>query len=69
MQERAQKLADLLPYGTQSQIAKKLGMSRSAVQQAIRAERPGNAVVIEAMRIAREVGALETAKDLASLNA
>jgi predicted transcriptional regulator len=69
MQERAQKLADLLPYGTQNQIAKKLGISRSAVQQAIRAERPGNAVVIEAMRIAREIGALETAKDLASLNA
>jgi predicted transcriptional regulator len=68
MQEKAQRLADLLPYGTQNQIAKKLGISRSAVQQAIRAERPGNAVVIEAMRIAREVGALETAKDLASLS-
>jgi DNA-binding transcriptional regulator LsrR (DeoR family) len=69
MQERAQRLADLLPYGAQSQIARKFGLSRSAVQQAIRAERPGNVVVIEAMRIARENGALETAKDLASLSA
>jgi len=69
MQDKAQRLADLLPYGAQSQIAKKFGLSRSAVQQAIRAERPGNAVVIEAMRIAREVGALDTARDLASLSA
>ncbi|RSK23947.1 MULTISPECIES: helix-turn-helix domain-containing protein [Hymenobacter] len=69
MQDRAQKLSDLLPRGSQSQIAEKLNMSRQAVGDALKRCKPGNPVVIEAMRIARECGALDTAKDLATLNA
>jgi len=69
MQGNGQNLADLLPYGAQSQIAAKLAMSRQAVGDALKRGKPGNRVVIEAMRIARETGALEVAKDLASLNA
>lgn len=68
MQERAQKLSDLLPYGSQNQIAEKLGMSRQAVGDALRRCKPGNRVVIEALRIARECGALDAAKDLLSLS-
>jgi hypothetical protein len=68
MQEPAQKLAELLPYGAQSQIAKKLNRTRQAVGDALRRGKPGNRVVIEAMRIARESGALATAQDLATLN-
>jgi DNA-binding transcriptional regulator LsrR (DeoR family) len=68
MQGNGQSLADLLPYGAQSQIAAKLDMSRQAVGDALKRGKPGNRVVIEAMRIAREIGALETAKDLASIN-
>ncbi|WP_167855722.1 helix-turn-helix domain-containing protein [Hymenobacter fodinae] len=69
MQETATKLVDLLPHGSQSKIAKTLGMSRQAVGDALKRCKPGNPVVIEAMRIARESGALDTAKDLATLNA
>ena len=69
MQEPAQKLAELLPYGAQSQIAKKLNLTRQAVGDALKRGKPGNRVVIEAMRIARESGALATAQDLATLNA
>lgn len=69
MQDKAPKLSDLLPRGSQSKIAESLGMSRQAVGDALKRCKPGNPVVIEAMRIARECGALDTAKDLATLNA
>jgi DNA-binding transcriptional regulator LsrR (DeoR family) len=69
MQEKAQKLTDLLPRGSQSKIAETLGVSRQAVGDALKRCKPGNPVVIEAMRIARECGALDVARDLAKLAA
>ena len=63
------KLADLLPRGTMQRIANQLGIKKQAVSAAIKKSKPGHPAVVEAMRIAREVGALETARDLASLNA
>jgi DNA-binding transcriptional regulator LsrR (DeoR family) len=69
MQAQPTKLVDLLPYGAQSQIAKKLNVSRQAVGDALKRCKPGNPVVIEAMRIARECGALDVAQDLAKLAA
>jgi DNA-binding transcriptional regulator LsrR (DeoR family) len=67
MQEREQKLADLLPHGAKAKIAAKLNISRQAVGDALRRAKPGNRVVIEALRMARESGALTAALDLNSL--
>ncbi|MBW3128861.1 hypothetical protein [Hymenobacter profundi] len=62
-------LADLLPRGSQQKIAERLGIKKQAVSAAIKKCKPGNAVVIEALRIARECGALDAAQDLAKLAA
>ncbi|GAA4362256.1 hypothetical protein GCM10023185_30030 [Hymenobacter saemangeumensis] len=67
MQAKKTELAKLLPYGGISSIAKKLGISRQAVSDALAAGRPGNRVVIEALRMAKESGSLEAAQSLASL--
>lgn len=67
MEPKAQNLKHLLPYGSISAIAKKLGISGPAVSQALKDGRPGSPAVQEALRIAKESGALEAAQTLASL--
>ncbi|MBO3273195.1 hypothetical protein [Hymenobacter defluvii] len=66
--QEQKKLADLLPRGAMQRIADQLGIRKQAVSAAIKKSKPGHPAVVEAMRIARETGALETAKDLASLS-
>jgi len=62
-------LKGLLPHGALGEIAKKLGISGSAVSQALKDGRPGSRVVQEALRMARESGALEAQQTLNSLKA
>ena len=69
MQVKATELAQLLPHGAQVEIAKKLGISRQAVGLALSKAKPGHPAVVEALRIARETGALGAAQDMATLNA
>jgi predicted transcriptional regulator len=67
MEPKHENLKRLLPHGSLSAIAKKLGISASAVSQSIKEGRPGSKAVQEAVRIAEESGALATAQKLASL--
>ncbi len=67
MQAPTTELSKLLPYGGLSTIAKKLGMTRQGVSDALKKARPGNRVVQEALRMAKESGSLEAAQDLATL--
>lgn len=69
MEPKAQNLKHLLPYGSISAIAKKLGISGSGVSQALKDGRPGSRVVQEALRMAKESGALEAAQTLSTLKA
>lgn len=69
MQAKAQKIQDLLPHGSVKDIAAKLKISRQAVDSALKKMKPGHPAVIEALRMARESGALATAQDLATLKA
>lgn len=61
-------LKHLLPHGAMSAIAVKMGTSNAAVSQALKRGRPGNRIVQEAVRWARESGALATAQALASIH-
>ncbi|MGI4884249.1 MAG: hypothetical protein ACRYFR_04750 [Janthinobacterium lividum] len=67
MNDNPKKLSGLLPRGSIQRIAEQLGLTKQAVSDAIRRERPGHPAVIEAVRIARECGSLTAAQDLASL--
>ena len=67
MEPNSNILKRLLPHGSVSEIAKKLGISSPAVSQALKDGRPGSRVVQEALRMAKESGALEAAQTLASL--
>ena len=68
MQATQTDLRRLLPHGGLSVIAKSLGITRQAVSDALKTGRPGNRVVVEALRMAKESGSLEAAQDLATLN-
>jgi predicted transcriptional regulator len=62
-------LRNLLPHGSSATIAAKLGISCSAVSQALKAGRPGNRIVQEALRMAKASGGLEAAQVLQTLKA
>lgn len=68
MEPNAEKLKRLLPHGSLGVIAKKLGISGSAVSQALKDGKPSSRVVQEALRMAKESGALEAAQTLATLS-
>jgi hypothetical protein len=68
MNQEAPNLKHLLPYGAMAAIAVKMGTSNAAVSQALKRGRPGNRIVQEAVRWAKESGALATAQALASLS-
>jgi hypothetical protein len=63
------QLRRMLPDGEIKRMAERAGVTSATVSIALKRGRPGNRFVIEAMTIARESGALGTAKDLATLNA
>ena len=67
--QKTTDLASLLPRGSQKAIAAKLGVCRQAVHDALKRGNPANRIVIEAVRIAKESGALEAAQALNSLTA
>ena len=69
MEPKIINIKRLLPYGSLSVIAKKLGVSIASVSQALKEGKPGNRAVQEALRVAKECGALEAAKTLASISA
>lgn len=66
-QTNTESLTKLLPDGEVKRMAERAGVTPSTVSIALKRARPGNRFVIEAMRIARESGALSTAQDLASI--
>lgn len=68
MERCTQNLKRLLPHGSVSAIAKKLGVSSSAVSQALKEGRPSHPAVQEALRMAQESGALAAAQALLSLS-
>lgn len=67
MRPNASGLKRLLPHGAVAAIAKKMGITSAAVSQAIRKGRPSSPVVLEALRIVKESGAIEAEKILADL--
>ena len=62
-------ISSLLSYGDVGTIAVRIGRSIGATSSAIKRGNPGHPAVREALRIARETGALEAAQTLASLAA
>ena len=60
-------ISQLVPYGGMKKIAEKLGITSQAVSLALKGGKPGNRVVQEALKMAKESGALEAAQTLASL--
>ena len=60
-------LQRLLPHGSVTALAKKLGISSTAVSKALKGGRPSHPAVQEAMRMAQNSGALATAQALATL--
>jgi len=69
MAPNASGLKRLLPYGAVAAIAKKMGVTSAAVSQAIKKGKPSSPIVIEALRIVQESGAIEAEKTLAALAA
>lgn len=69
MEPKLITIKSLLPHGSLSVIAKKLGVSIPYVSKALKEGKPGNRAVQEALRMAKECGALEAAKTLASISA
>jgi predicted transcriptional regulator len=67
MESIAINIKSLLPHGSGVLIAKKLGISSSAVSQALKDGKPGSRAVQEALAMAKASGALEAAQTLASL--
>ena len=60
-------LSQLVGYGGVTAIANKLGILPGTVSSALRRGNPGHPAVREALRIAKESGAFEAARDLAAL--
>lgn len=69
MEPKIANLKRLLPHGSIKALACKLGISGPAVSQALKDGRPGNRVVQEALRMAKESGGLEAAQTLCTLKA
>lgn len=69
MQSNTSVLKRLLPHGAVAAIAKKMGITSAAVSQALKKGRPSSPVVLEALRIVKESGAIEAEKTLAALAA
>lgn len=67
MEAKQINLKRLLPRGSISAIAKSLGISGPAVSQALKNGKPGSRVVQEALRMAKDSGALEAAQIIATL--
>ena len=61
------RLGLMVGYGGAKAIANKLGLSQGAVSAALRRGSPGHPAVQEALRMARESGAIEAAQTLATL--
>ena len=57
------------PHGGMATIVRKFGITHQAVSQALRVARPGNPVVQEAIKMAKESGAVVAAKFLANIKA
>ena len=68
MEPRTHNLKQLLPHGAVGAIAKKLGISGPAASKALKDGKPGSRVVQEALRMAKESGALEAQQTLNSLH-
>jgi hypothetical protein len=62
-------ISSLLAPGDVSAIAQTVGISITAASAAIRRANPGHPAVREALRMAKESGALEAAQTLSALKA
>lgn len=69
MSQETKNLKQLLPHGSITEIARKIGISQPSVSAAIRRGNPGHPAVQEAVRMAQASGALATAQALASISA
>jgi predicted transcriptional regulator len=69
MEPKTDNIKRLLPHGSIKTIADKLGISGPAVSQALKEGKPGSRVVQEALRMAKESGAIEAAQTLSTLKA
>lgn len=58
-----------IPHGGMTLIAQKLGISRQAVSQALKAAKPSNPIVQEAIKMAQDSGTVDTARVLAAIKA
>jgi hypothetical protein len=67
MEPNTKNLQRLLPHGAVTSLAKKLGISTTAVSQALKTGKPSHPAVQEAVRMAQASGALATAQALAKL--
>jgi hypothetical protein len=63
------QIGKMLPDGEIKRMAERAGVTSATVSVALKRARPGNRFVIEALKIARESGALGAAQDMATLNA
>lgn len=61
------RISSLLSQGDVNIIARKLALSPGAVSAALRRGNPGHPAVQEAVRMAKESGAVSTAQTLAAL--
>jgi hypothetical protein len=67
MQTVAMDIRQLVPRGTVTALAKKLGITPQAVSIALKAGRPNHPAVQAALALAEDSGTLATAQKLASL--
>jgi predicted DNA-binding protein YlxM (UPF0122 family) len=69
MQANETDIRHLLPHGSMQAIAHKLGISRQAVSQAMKAAKPNSPAVQEAIKIVERAGTMGTARILAVIKA
>jgi predicted transcriptional regulator len=67
MEPNTQNIRRLLPHGSVTALAKKLGISTTAVSKALKTGKPSHPAVQEATLIAQASKALATAQALAAL--
>ncbi|MGI4867487.1 MAG: hypothetical protein ACRYFZ_26445 [Janthinobacterium lividum] len=67
MKATGQNIRSFVPYGGVKKIAAKLGITQQAVSLALKAGKPSHAAVQEALRMAKESGAIEAAQTLATI--
>ena len=65
--QKAANISTMLSPGDVGTIAKKLGLSVGAASAAIKRGKTGHPAVREALRMAKESGALEAAQTIATL--